>query len=316
MTGEVPRYFDLPPASHGGRSAWGLWGPDDSIGRLRLQDDAVVLRGSRLVKRGVLFPLNAPVDLIDPPFYRRPQVRRRLVNKGGRSLDDALDDFAPQASSQWDALCHVSYRPDEFYGGHTADFVQDRHVATIDHWARRGIAGRAVLLDMGPHLASLGSDPGQSVAFTVEDLESVLASTGLLLEQGDMLLIRTGFLSWYLQQSDDSRAAMSDRAGLTAAGIDHSEEMAEWLWDRGIAAIASDSPSVEVWPPDDAGGDVFGLLHRVIIGQLGFALGELWWLDDLAADCAVTGDYETFVVSTPLNVPGGVGSTANAMAIR
>ena len=313
---DVPKYADLPVAALGGRSAWGLWGQRDSIGRLNLQGAQGVLRGSRLVRRGAIFPLNAPVDVIDPPFYKRPKVEHTVVNKSGKSLDDTLHHFAPQASSQWDALAHVSYSPDVFYGGIGADALLAEHVNTIEHWAKKGIAGRGVLLDMSAHLASLGATAGDSVAFTPDDLERMLVSTGLALEEGDVLLIRTGFLSWYLDQSSEVREKLSDRTGLTAAGIDHSEEMAEWLWDCGVAAIASDNPSVEVWPPDESTGSVFGLLHRVLIGQLGFPIGELWWLDDLAADCAQTNDYEVFLVSAPLHVPGGVGSTANAIAIR
>jgi hypothetical protein len=46
------------------------------------------------------------------------------------------------------------------------------------------------------------------------------------------------------------------------------------------------------------------------------ALGELWWLADLAADCAADGIYEMFLVSAPMNAPGGIGSPANAVAIK
>jgi hypothetical protein len=45
-------------------------------------------------------------------------------------------------------------------------------------------------------------------------------------------------------------------------------------------------------------------------------LGELWWLSDLADDCAANGVYEAFLVSAPMNAPRGIGSTANAVAIR
>jgi hypothetical protein len=60
----------------------------------------------------------------------------------------------------------------------------------------------------------------------------------------------------------------------------------------------------------------FGFLHNVLIGQFGMALGELWWLSDLASDCAADRSYEMFLVSTPLNAPGGIGSPANAVAIK
>ena len=46
------------------------------------------------------------------------------------------------------------------------------------------------------------------------------------------------------------------------------------------------------------------------------ALGELWHLDDLAADCMVDGVYEFFLASAPLNVRGGIGSPPNALAVK
>jgi hypothetical protein len=45
-------------------------------------------------------------------------------------------------------------------------------------------------------------------------------------------------------------------------------------------------------------------------------LGELWDLDELASECASDGVYEFMLVSVPLYIPGGVGSPANAYAIR
>ena len=70
--------------------------------------------------------------------------------------------------------------------------------------------------------------------------------------------------------------------------------------------------------PADQGSQAhpFGFLHNMLIGQFGMALGELWWLSDLAADCAADGVYEMFAVSAPMNAPGGIGSPANAVAIK
>ena len=59
-----------------------------------------------------------------------------------------------------------------------------------------------------------------------------------------------------------------------------------------------------------------GFLHRVLIGQFGMALGELWWTEDLAADCEADGVHEMFLTSAPLNAPGGIGSPANALAFK
>jgi hypothetical protein len=39
-------------------------------------------------------------------------------------------------------------------------------------------------------------------------------------------------------------------------------------------------------------------------------------LDSLAADCAADGRYECLFTSAPLNLPAGVASPPNALAIR
>jgi hypothetical protein len=89
------------------------------------------------------------------------------------------------------------------------------------------------------------------------------------------------------------------------------------VWDSGASAFASDAPGLEVWPPDSRPEAVpFGYLHRVLIGQFGLAIGELWWLVDLAADCAADGRHDFLLTSTPVNMIGGIGSPANAVAIK
>lgn len=99
------------------------------------------------------------------------------------------------------------------------------------------------------------------------------------------------------------------RQGPRAPGVEHTEGMARYLWESGAMAVASDTFAVEVWPPDfSPRTSPFGFLHRVLIGQFGMALGELWWLDDLAADCAEDGGYEFLLTSAPLNSRGGIGS--------
>jgi len=45
-------------------------------------------------------------------------------------------------------------------------------------------------------------------------------------------------------------------------------------------------------------------------------IGELWYLESLAADCAADGVYEFMFTSAPLNILGGVGSPPNAIAIK
>ena len=231
-------------------------------------------------------------------------------------LDDELDSFNPQSSSQWDSLGHVPYATDAFYNGATKDDVMNRGRGTIDHWARRGIAGRGVLLDVEQVLGD-GFDPGAAVALSVADLERCRAAAGVEWRPGDILVLHTGFGRWYLAQDQAAREKAADERTLTAAGVEHTEDMARYLWDSHVSAVVSDSPSVEVWPPDwSRESRPFGFLHRMLIGSFGMGLGELWWTADLADDCRQDGRHTMFISSAPLNVAGGISSPPNALAFK
>jgi kynurenine formamidase len=317
----LPSYDELPQADRGGRSGWGVFGPLDSIGLLNLQTPERVVEAAQLIKRGTIFPLDAALDAFNPPVDSdRGLPRHRLLHRPVADIgdfDDVYDNFYPQTSSQWDSLGHVGYAPGVFYNGATPEEVMAGSRNTIDHWARKGIAGRAVLLDLERALVESGRpySPEGATAFSVADLELARDRSGVAFSTGCTVLLRTGFVRWYREQPYESRAAIARR--LKAPGVEHSEAMARYLWDSGVAAIASDTYAVEVWPPDfTSAAFPFGFLHRVLIGQLGMALGELWSLEDLAADCADDGVYEFFLTSAPLNAPGGIGSPPNALAIK
>jgi hypothetical protein len=97
----LPDYDELPPAARGGRSAWGLFGAEDSVGLLSLQTSERVAAAARLIRSGEVFSLNAPVDVPEPPLFRRGAVRHALITNEQRAFfDDKLDNYYPQGSSQ------------------------------------------------------------------------------------------------------------------------------------------------------------------------------------------------------------------------
>ena len=313
---ELPSYDELPAAPSGGRSGWGLFGPDDNVGLFNLLTPERVVDAARLIRRGALFPLDAPIDAFTPPIAASRGIPRHHVlhAPGTIAFDDVYDNFYPQGSSQWDSLGHMAYDPGSFYNGASEDDVASGRRNTIEHWAKRGIAGRGVVLDMVRTLADAGRayEPGTSTGFSVEDLELARRRAGIDFRPGDIVLVHTGFARWYLEQPLSVRAAYSRT--LTTPGLASGEDMCRYLWDAHVAAVASDTFAVEVFPPDRS--SVTGFLHRMLIGQFGMALGELWWTDDLAADCAEDGVFEVFLVSVPLHAPGAIGSPPNALAIK
>nr|WP_237447920.1 cyclase family protein [Nocardioides flavescens] len=254
----------------------------------------------------------------DPPLNpaRGNPVHRVIDQPGGVGLDDAWDNVFPQAGSQWDSLAHIGRDREVYYNGATAEQIRREGRNGIDVWAAHGIAGRGVLLDMPASMAAAGRayDPSATVEFGVDDLERARRDSGVEFRTGDVLLLHTGFTGWYVEQDRATRAGLPGH--VTAPGLEHTEEICAYLWDQGIAAVGSDTFAVEAWPADtSAEAAPFGFIHHVLIGSLGMALGELWWLRDLALDCRRTGVHEGMFVSTPTRAPGGISSAANAVVL-
>lgn len=313
------RYRDLPrPTGDGSAaSAWGHFGERDEVGTLNLITPDVVRRAASLVRWGNVFPLNWRADRPDPPLLGRGAVRR--VEKDlDPGTDDYYDNYYPQASSQWDALRHVGHPTLGYYNGLPLEDPVElgtSHLG-IDRWAERGIAGRFVLLDVDRHRAAQGTPLVQDemVRIAATELDDVLAAQDVQLERGDILLIRFGWIAWYERLDRARREMLSTAEMIPTPGLAAEERTAEWLWDNGVAAVAGDAPALEAMPFDRTTTE--GFLHYRLVTLLGMAIGELFWLEALADDCAADGVYEGLLVSAPMNFPGGSGSPANALAIK
>jgi kynurenine formamidase len=321
MTGDgsIPRYRDLPrvagPSSP--RCAWGVFGDSDEVGAVNLLTPDVVRQASGLVRWGSVFPLNWSLAMPDPPLLGRG-AHRHVLKDLAPGLDDYYDNFYPQASSQWDALRHVGHDEYGYYNRLPLEDAAELGAPRlgIEHWAARGIAGRFVLLDVDRYRAGLGTPIRHDGpdAVTADELERLMAAQGLTFRRGDILLLRFGWIHWYEGLDRAGREWLAAQEMFSAPGLSPEERTAEWLWDNHVAAVASDAPALEKMPFDRS--TVEGFIHYRLIAFLGLAVGELFALDALADDCAATGVREGLFVSAPLNMPGGAGSTANAVAIK
>jgi kynurenine formamidase len=315
---DVPRYEELPAFEKTGeRYAWGVFGKDDQLGTLNFLTPERVRRAAGLVRHGQVVSLNLPLDQPAPsPLggQRKPYEHHILVNRGGR--DDYLDGFYLQFSSQWDSLRHIRYREYGYYGGLDEPEVDAGRLG-IENIAEHGVVGRGVLIDAVAYHQRRGEqlDPNERVCLDGPLMEAIAADQGTTLEPGDVLLLRTGWVGWLMGLDAAAREALSGSVrpdGLRCPGLDPSRETAAWLWDHQVSVVAADNIAVEALPVIPS----VGFQHRRLIPLLGMPLGELWSLDALGAACAVDGVYEFMFTGAPLNVPGGVGSPANAYAIR
>jgi len=149
---------------------------------------------------------------------------------------------------------------------------------------------------------------------TLDQLLRCAEAQGTVFRTADILLIRTGWVEDYNKRSAEEQIALGSRSSRSFAGVDNSPEMARWHWDMGFAAVAGDANAYEAWPPDTS-SLLKHALHEVFLSGWGMPIGELWNLEKLAEECRRQNKWSFFLTSQPLDVPGGVASPSNAMAV-
>lgn len=318
---------DAPPGS-----SWGLFGTRDQVGTLnflRLND----LRAAAAeVIDGTAFSLDLPSTAITESLApTRGPIEHHIFQRTPFHRDEWLDRYYTQYGSQLDGLRHIGH-PDHGFYNHAdpSRFVPGDDLLSIHNLAALPVAGRAVLLDVDRHLRADDRpiDHHSSRAVSAQDLEDTRASQGTDVRPGDIVLIRFGWLHWYL-----TKASQQLRAGLSTElvhpGLEQSHDVLAWLWDHRVSLVAGDNFALEHWPAstdspffssadhhDGATDPHAGIMHRALIALLGMPIGELWHLDALADACAADGRWSFLLTVAPLTVVGGVGSPANAIALR
>jgi kynurenine formamidase len=318
-TTKLPRYDDLPVRAGAPKgAAWGVFGDTDELGTINLMTAECVIKAAAEIRTGRVFSLNLPLNLPDPPLYGRGVMRHHIfpLPLADFFTDDYLDNFYPQASSQWDAVGHIKHPVHGHYNGMPEREVTGRggggtHLG-IENLARRGIAGRGVLADVARFMERRGKiiDCNSGHVISLKDLEATLAEQKTKIRPGDILLVRVGWVKSYLASSPEVRAEVAQRPD--APGVEATTDVARWLWDNHIAAVASDSPAFEAVNTQAMGE----MLHPHLLAFFGMPIGEMWDFESLADDCAADKRYSFFLTSAPLNIPGGVGSPPNALAIK
>jgi kynurenine formamidase len=305
----APSYADLPELD-GEKCAWDFFGRDDDLGTLNWLASERVLSTARSARSGQVINLDLQVDFGTRLSKVRQPMSHVIVDMS-LGTDDYVDGFYLQSSSQWDGFRHIKYRSHGYYGGHQRDEFETSDVIGIGAWAARGIVGRGLLIDVGSWAMAEGVEwsPATRTIITTQMLNAALDWQGSSTQPGDILLIRTGWLAWLRGQAVDADVGFV--GGMACVGLDPASEMAEWLWNRQVAAVAADNPALEALPMTREDG----LLHRRILTLLGMPIGEYWDLDELADTCARNGRYDGLLVSHPLYIPRAVGSPSNAVMI-
>ena len=298
---------------------WGKWGATDELGTLNYVTPEVIVNASRMVRRGVNFSLSIPFDSTGPQVNqpRRFNPIHRMIltgpdfttgaftRPGGVGFADDMVIMALQCATQWDALAHC-FLDGQLYNGYDANLVSSTGAKKngIEKMARH-IVTRGVLLDIPRVKGVPWLEPGYAI--TAQDLDAAVAAHHVTAGRGDALLVRTGQIAMCRQQG-----GWGDYAGGDAPGL--SFHSAGWVYERQLAAVATDTWGMEVRPNEIP--DTYQPLHQVFIPSMGLLVGEIFDLEALAEDCARDGVYEFMFVAPPIPITGAVGSPVNPFAIK
>jgi kynurenine formamidase len=301
-------------------SNWDRWGKADQIGTLNFVTPERVKAAAGLVRTGKVFGMGIPLDGNGPQrglFGGRWNPIHTMLATGTdaiagrqdetnrmRYADDAIN-MPVQAATHWDSLGHVFYA-DKMYNGYDARQVDSRgvHQLGIEH-TRDRMVGRGVLLDVARFKGVDWLDDGYAIAN--DELDAVAQMQGVTIGEGDFVIIRTGQMERCLGQRD-----WGQYAGGEAPGV--SFENCYWCHDKSISAICSDTWGVEVRPNETP--EVAQPWHWVVIPAMGLTMGEMFYVKQLAEDCAEDRAYEFLFAGPPLVITGGTGSPINPLAIK
>lgn len=297
---------------------WGRWGAADERGALNYISEARRRSAAACVRSGRSFALAIPMlngagpqqgagGRVNPLHFMTATgcdpVARIDLGMNARFTDDFLA-FTVQGGTQWDALCHIYY-DDTLYNGAKATEVSSAGAARmgIDK-VHRDFVSRGVLLDVARAKGLECLPPGYAI--TIQDLLDTEEKQGVRVEEGDILMVRTGQMTKVKRGFRDWSAFFGNEPGLHW-------ETAEWIDARRVAAVAADNSMVEatgalpgIWVP----------FHMLVLCNLGVHLGEFWYLEELAADCAAGGAYDCLLVAQALPIEGGTGSPVNPIALK
>ncbi|KAJ5975932.1 hypothetical protein N7481_009639 [Penicillium waksmanii] len=302
-----PSHDELPTLPDAPQGAAWVWGKEDQLGRLNLLTPERVKAAAAEIKTGHMVRLDLPLNVPTTPAFGREVFQHKIkTNIADMGYDDTYT-MNTQSSTQWDGFRHFCHVPTKtFYNGaKSSDFVGENPNlrCSIHHWADHGIAGRGVLLDYYhyAHTHNKPYHPYKAHAISLAEIQACAATQGLDIRPesqggdirpGDVLFVRSGFVQEYYKLSPDERHAAATRKKVEFAGLSREKPLRDWLHDCYFA-----------------GGGLS------MLSLWGCPIGEMWDLEKLAAKCRALGKWTFFMTSAPANMPGGVGSHANATAI-
>ncbi len=291
---------------------WGRWGTADENGTLNLITDAVVREAAATIRTGRRIPLAVPLrqDGIQTgmipgrinPLHTMIAVNFEMFGPGTVATSDDAVTMGLQAGTHWDGLTHVSHSG-RLYNGRPADSITTHDRAAFSGIEKTGpLVSRGVLLDVARARGAERLPEGHTV--TPEDLDTAEELAGTTVRPGDIVLVRTGQIQRYLAGEKEAYAYPSPGLSLRTP---------EWFHARDVAAVANDTLTFEIFPPEIE--DLWMPVHALDLVEMGMLQGQNWNLEELSDACAEEGRYAFLLSAPPEPFVGGTGAPVAPVAI-
>ena len=297
-------------------SNWGRWGEEDQLGTLNFLSPKKTLQAASLVKEGVTVSCARTITWESAPDIPNPPIHFMVESGEGWASGDKVTSRPSQASTDFfglifhgyaithiDSLAHFFWEG-KMYNGRPAHLVSTNQGATVEsvELAKNGIITRGVLVDVPMIRGVDWLERGEGVM--PEDILAAEERCGFRVEEGDVLLVRTG----QLHRRNVEGPVNPREAGSTACQA----ACLPLFHERGIAAIGSDT-----------GNDVMPTGYQSLsnpIHQVGITAMGLWILDnvnleELAEACKQRNRWEFMLTANPLRLYNTTGSPLNPVAI-
>ncbi|MFD9632177.1 cyclase family protein [Streptomyces violascens] len=307
--------MSLPPEFHEIAKRvnnWGRWGPDDEIGTLHHITDETVRQAAGHIRSGRRIPLALPLrqDGVQTgvipgrvnPLHTMVQINQEIFGPGTVACSDDAVTFGLQAATHWDALTHVSHSG-KIYNGRPAATITPHGGAEFSGIDKPGhVVSRGVLLDIARAKGLDRLEGGHAV--TPEDLAEAEEFAGVTVRAGDIVLVRTGQMQVYL-------AGDKHGYGYPSPGL--SVRTPEWFHARDVAAVANDTLTFEIFPPEIE--DLWLPVHALDLVEMGMLQGQNWNLEVLSTACAEASRYAFLLSAMPEPFVGATGTPVAPIAI-
>lgn len=282
------------------------WGEEDTIGAANYLSADHILKASQLVTEGKAYSLGVELNRDFPAYGTRSfDITVMEPRAGGQAIgptkltstDDVLHTWLG-IGSQIDGFGHIGIDHKHYNGLAAEDIVAVDGLKKLGTEGIPPIVTRGVLLDMTEHFDTDMLTEGQ--AFNREEIQAAAADQGVTIQEGDVVLFHTGWLS--LVGEDNERFGKA-QPGL---GVDG----AEFLADQGVVAVGADNWGLEVIPFEDGTG-VFEV-HQTLLTKNGVYILENMNTAELAKDDV----HEFMFVLGQPKVKGSVQMIVNPIAIK